>query len=226
MYEQARTLAGQLRLNGFYHALEKRCGDALAQSLHPAELVRLLLEDEKLARQNAYAKRLTAKARFRSQCDLGNWDMSQPRGITKPKLRELAGGQFFERKESLVIRGATGVGKTHLTIALGHLLCSRGISVAFHSTHLLFENLATERIAGRFLAAVSRLTKVQVLILDDFGLRNYTHDEATALHEILEERYGKGTVIITTQVEPEGWRNLFQDSVISDAIVDRLINPY
>ncbi len=97
--------------------------------------------------------------------------------------------------------------------------------MGFHSTHLLFENIAAERAAGRFLTAVTRLAKVQVLILDDFGLRNYTHDEGTALLEILEERYGKGTAIITTQVEPDGWRALFQDSVISDAIVDRLVNP-
>jgi DNA replication protein DnaC len=145
--------------------------------------------------------------------------------ISKAKLRELASGSFHERKENLILRGATGVGKTHLAIALGHLLCGRGISVGFHSTHLLFENIAAERAAGRFLTAVTRLAKVQVLILDDFGLRNYTHDEGTALLEILEERYGKGTAIITTQVEPDGWRALFQDSVISDAIVDRLVNP-
>lgn len=75
------------------------------------------------------------------------------------------------------------------------------------------------------MAAIARLKKVDVLILDDFGLRNYTHDEATMLIEILEERYGKGIAIITTQVDPEGWRSLFQDSVISDAIIDSLINP-
>lgn len=225
MYEPAKALAGQLRLNGFYSALTRRCDEALAGGLHPGELVRLLLEDERLARQSAHAKRLTARARFRSQCDLDNWDMTTPRGIVKAKLKELSGGHFYERKENLVIRGATGVGKTHLAIALGHIFCGRGISVAFHSTHLLFESLQVERLAGKFLAAVARLKKVDVIILDDFGLRNYTHDEATALLEILEDRYGKGTAIITTQVEPEGWRGLFQDSVISDAIVDRLVNP-
>ena len=225
MYDQAKSLAGKLRLNGIFNSLERRCAEALSAGLHPSELLRLVLEDERLARQNAHAKRLTARARFRSRCDLDNWDMASPRGLTKAKLKELASGHFYDRKESLILRGATGVGKTHLAIALGHLLCGRGVSVAFHSTHLLFESLQAERAAGRLLPAIARLKKTEVLIFDDFGLRNYTHDEATVLLEILEERYGKGSAIITTQVEPEGWRSLFQDSVISDAIVDRLINP-
>lgn len=72
---------------------------------------------------------------------------------------------------------------------------------------------------------MSRRRKSQVIILDDFSLRNFTHEEATALLKILEDRYGKGSTIITSQVDPEGWRGLFQDSVISYAIIDRLINP-
>jgi DNA replication protein DnaC len=91
--------------------------------------------------------------------------------------------------------------------------------------NLLFEQLAAEKMAGKYLSALQRLSRANVIILDDFGLRNYSHDEATALLEILEERYGKATVVITSQVEPEGWKSLFQDSVISDAIIDRLVNP-
>lgn len=225
MLEQARSLAGQLRLSGVYHSIERRCAEALAQDLHPAELIRLLLEDERLHRETSHAKRLRTKAKFRSQCDFESWDMSIPRGISKAKLKELATLGFYDQKSNLIIRGATGVGKTHLAIALGNQLCGRGISVGFYSTHLLFENLHAEHVAGRFLTAMSRLRRTQVMILDDFGLRNYTHEEATALLEILEDRYGKASTIITSQVEPEGWRNLFQDSVISDAIIDRLINP-
>jgi DNA replication protein DnaC len=225
MYEAAQKLAGQLRLSGVYHALVRRCDESLSQGMHPSELLRLLLEDERLARQNAYAKRLTARAKFRSQCDLDNWDMTTPRGIAKAKLKELTIANFYARKESLIIRGQTGVGKTHLAIALGRMLCNQGISVAFHSANLMFEGLQAEKAAGRYLQALSKLAKVQAIILDDFGLRNYTHDEATTLLEILEERYGKGVVIITSQVEAEGWKSLFEDSVISDAIVDRLKNP-
>lgn len=225
MYDPIQRLAGQLRLNGIYHSAIKRCEEAVSANLHPAELLRLVLEDEQLARKNAFAKRLTARAKFRSQCDLENWDMTTPRGITKAKLKELSQGSFQKRRENLIIRGQTGVGKTHFAIALGRILCSQGVSVAFHSVNLLFEGIQAEKAAGKYLAMIAKLTKVDVIILDDFGLRNYSHDEATALLEILEERYSKGIVMVTTQVEPEGWMSLFEDSVISDAIIDRLINP-
>jgi DNA replication protein DnaC len=225
MYEAVQKLAGQMRLNGIYHGVIRRCEEAVATASHPAEFLRLVLEDERLARQNAYAKRLTSRAKFRTQCDLDNWDSSSPRGIGKAKLKELSQGSFYQRKENLIIRGQTGVGKTHLAIALGRLLCLQGVSVLFQSVNLLFEQLAAEKASGKYLLALTRLAKTNVLILDDFGLRNYSHEEATALLEILEERYGKGVIIITSQVDPDGWRGLFQDSVISDAIADRLINP-
>lgn len=225
MYESVQKLAGQMRLSGIFHSASKRCEEALASGLHPAELLRLVLEDEQLARQNANAKKLTTRAKFRSQCDLENWDSTSPRGISKSKFKELAQGSYYQRNENLIIRGQTGVGKTHLAIGLGRILCQRGISVLFQSVNLLFEQLTAEKVAGKYLAALTRFTKTNVIILDDFGLRNYSHDEATALLEILEERYSKGIVIITSQVEPAGWKSLFQDSVISDAIIDRLINP-
>ncbi len=134
-------------------------------------------------------------------------------------------GSYYHRKENLIIRGPTGVGKTHLAIALGRILCQSEVSVSFWSVNILFEQLQAERAAGKYLVALTKIAKADVIVLDDFGLRNYTHDEAIALLEILEERYGRGIAIVTSQVEPAGWKTLFQDSVISDAIIDRLNNP-
>jgi hypothetical protein len=225
MIESVKTLAAKMRLHGILHSVERRTEEALASSLHPADFLRLVLEDEVLARKNANAKSLTKRARFRSQCDLENWDHSRPRGLTKTKMKDLAAGNFLQRKESLIICGSTGVGKTHLAIAIGRMLCQNEITVAFWSVNVLFEQIQAERAAGKYLAAIKRIIKPDILILDDFGLRNYNHDEAVSLLEILEERYTKSVVIVTSQVEPEGWRSLFQDSVISDSIVDRITGP-
>ena len=99
------------------------------------------------------------------------------------------------------------------------------MSVQFCSVNLLFEEANAEKVAGRYLHFIKKLKQVAVLILDDFGLRNYTHDEASILLDVLEERYLKGSTILTSQVEPQGWSKLFEDPVIADAIVDRLTKP-
>jgi DNA replication protein DnaC len=225
MIEAVKNLAGKMRLHGIHHGVERRLDEAVKSNLHPADFLRLVLEDELLARKNAYASSLARRAKFRSQCDLENWDQNRPRGLTKTKLKDITAGNFFRRKESLIICGPTGVGKTHLAIAIGRMLCQQEITVAFWSVNLLLEQIQAERAAGKYLPAIKRIIKPDVIILDDFGLRSYSHDEAVTLLEILEERYTKSVVIVTSQVEPLGWKSLFQDSVISDSIVDRIIGP-
>jgi len=159
----------------------------LALSHHPLEYLRLVLEDEKMARQERTAKMLSTRAKFRSGASLEEWDHHHERGLTKTQFREIATLMFYQNRENLILVGSTGTGKTHLAIALGK--------------------------------------KLPILILDDFGLRSYTHDEATILMDLLEERYQRGSVIVTSQVDPIGWGKLFEDPVIAEAITDRLTKP-
>ena len=165
------------------------------------------------------------RAKFRSHCAIEEWDSNSQRGITKAKLKELGSLNFYQKSQNLLIIGKTGVGKTHLAIALGNRLCRDGVSTAFYSTNLLFEEAAAERVAGRYLKFLKRLQAVRVIVFDDFALRNYTHEEANILLELIEERYRKGTIIVTSQVSPPGWKSLFADPVIGEAITDRLCNP-
>ena len=218
-------MAHQLRLLGIHREVERRCQQALADSLHPAELVRLLLEDELQSRREATAKRLVSQAKFRNRNQLEEWDDTFDRGISKAKFKELALLNFFHRGQNLLILGKTGVGKTHLASSLGNRLCFEAATTKFYSTHLFLDEAMAEKVAGRYLHFVRRAAKMKAIILDDFGLRAYTHDEATILLEVLEERYGKGTLIVTSQVSPDGWRSLFEDPVIAEAIVDRMVNP-
>lgn len=225
MYESVEKLASQMRMMGIYHNVQRRCIEADKNSLHPAEFLKLILEDESLARKNAKAKCLTTRARFRTQCDLQNWDNTTKRGITLAKFKELASCHFEKRKENLIITGATGVGKTHLAIALGRQLCLNEVSVMFQSVNLFFEQVQAEKAAGRYLAYLKKLTRVNVIVFDDFGLRSYSHGEAQTLLEVLEERYSIATSIFTSQVSPSGWDVLFEDAVIGEAIIDRIVNP-
>lgn len=223
--DQVKSLTHKLRLFGIHNAVESRYAELKVNNLDALEMLHLLLEDESLNRRNALTQRLTTKARFRSYADLEDWDTSFDRGISKPKLMELAKGSFCHNRENLIILGKTGEGKTHLAQAIGRRLCQEEIRVSFTSVNLLFEEIACQKIAGRYLVFIRNLNRSQTLILDDFGIRAYTHEEASILMDILEERYRKLSVIVTSQVDPRGWLKLFEDPVIAEAIVDRLINP-
>ena len=218
-------LAYDLRLFGVHANIERRSTEALAASQHPLEYLRLVLEDEKLTRQESTEKRLNTRAKFRFQSTLEEWDHVYERGLSKVQFREVASLNFFDHKENLILVGPTGNGKTHLAIALGKKFCSLGIEVHFYSVNLLFEECRAEKSAGRYLSFIRRIKQTPVIILDDFGLRTYTHEEGTVLMDLLEERYQHGSVVVTSQVDPRGWKTLFADPVIAEAITDRLTKP-
>ncbi len=224
--DQIRTTAHALRLFGVHGNFEKRAAEASGSGLNTLEFLRLLLDDEVLHRKERTAKQLTTKAKFRAQgSELEEWDGGSERGITKAKLRELAAGAFVQAGENLLILGKTGQGKTHLSIAIGRRLCADGVSVLFIPVNFLFEEVLAARAAGKYLNYIRRLSSTRVLILDDFGLRNYTHEEATVLVDLLEDRHRKGSVVVTSQADPRGWTKLFEDPLIAEAVVSRLQSP-
>jgi DNA replication protein DnaC len=222
---QVKYLAWQLRLFGVHAAFERRASEAVAQQLHPLEFLQLLLEEEALSRKERAGKILTARAKFRRAADLEDWDASFDRGLSKHAFKELASLSFFHNTENLLLFGKTGEGKTHLAISLGRRLCTEGQASLFFPVGHLFEEIAAAKAAGKYLPFLKTVSKAKVLILDDFGMRPYSHEEATSLLEILEERYLRGAVIITSQVDDRGWRKLFEDAVVAEAITDRLTQP-
>lgn len=221
MIDQIRNLAHEMRLFGIHAEAERRAKEGADNLAFLASL----LQDEKEHRRERTAKSLVTRARFRSSATLADWDYSLDRGMSRATLKELARGDFFHRKENLLIVGPTGCGKTHLAIALGKSLCEQAIRTKFFSVNLLFEEVRAEKSAGTYLKWLKTLSQTPVLILDDFGLRNYSHDEAVCLMDLLEERYRKGIVIVTSQVAPASWQKNIEDPVIGEAISDRLRNP-
>ena len=225
MSDQMRSLSHQLRLFGVHANFEKRAAQAAGQGLNHLEFLRLVLEDELLNRKERISKGLLTRAKFRSVADLEDWDQSFERGLTKAKLRELSSMSFVQSNENLLILGRTGEGKTHMAVAIGRRLCAENISTLFVPVNFLFEEVQAARAAGKYLQYIKRLSQVKALILDDFGLRNYTHEEANVLVDLLEDRHRKGSVIVTSQADPRGWPKLFEDPLIAEAIVSRLEHP-
>lgn len=222
---EIRKLTHELRLFGMHESFERRCAEAAQEGLSGEELLSRILEDEKLNRKNKTSKMLETKAKFRRESLLEQWDSTIERGISKTKLRELATLGFWQAKKNLIIVGQTGSGKTQLSIALGRVACQMQLSVLFLPVNQFFEDALANRASGKMIVWMKRIKKFDIVILDDFALRNYTHEEAVFLIDFLEDRYRKSVHIISSQVDVDGWNTLFEDPVIADALIDRMKNP-
>jgi len=215
-------LLQELRLDGINESLNFRLTEVTENNLSHQDFLRLILEDESLYRKNRKSIRLKKRARFNDQSLLEDFEADVTRGVTKTLIQRLSSLNFIEKKENLIFTGGTGAGKSYLAQAIGHRACIEGIEVFYVSVNKLFKEIELNEVAGKYLSFLQRIKKAQVLILDDFGLRNYSHDEASKLYDILEDRYHKGSTIVTSQVKPKGWKTLFEDEVIAEAIVDRI----
>ena len=222
---EIKKLTHELRLFGIHENFERRIQNAMHDNLTGEELLIHLLEDEKQFRKNRTAKVLETKAKFRRQSLLEDWDFNVDRGITKAKMRELALLNFWEKKQNLIIFGSTGCGKTQLSIALGKAACQKQLTVLFISVSQLFEEMRAQKHSGKYITWTKNLKKNDIIVFDDFGLRNYDHEEAMFFLDLLEDRYQNKIHIFSSQVDVAGWKSLFEDPVTAEAIIDRIKNP-
>lgn len=219
---EAENLLNDLQFFGMKQSLQYRLSEVTQSNLSHQQFFTFLLEDEKLFRQNRRCEMLRKRAKFRERAFLEEFKVDPKRGITKSLVEQFKTLFFLEGYQNLFFIGGTGAGKSFLAQAIGNESCASGHETLFVSVNRLFKEIDMAEAQGNYLSYLSRLSKVRLLILDDFGLRNYSHKEATIFYEILEDRYRKGSVIITSQVKPQGWSTLFEDKVIAEAILDRL----
>lgn len=215
----------QLRLLGIQANAERRISEAVSSNLHPEEFLLLLLDDEITQRKEAVSKRLQTKAKFRHDAHMEDWDWLFDRGVGKTKIQDAINLGFLQDREQLLIFGPTGLGKTHLAIAIGRRACHAGKTVAFFGMNTLFEEALAVKASGKYRFWLKTTASRNLIILDDFALRKYTHEEGNIILDLLEEHHKKGSIVVTSQVAAEGWTALFDDPVLGEAIVDRMIKP-
>ena len=225
MNEQTVTKMNELKLFGMAHSFAERIGKADHSDLSHSEFVGLLIDDEKTHRENRKMDQLlkNAKLKIKEAC-LEDIDYQYPRGISKQTILEFAQGAWLERKQNFLISGATGLGKTFISNALGNQACRAGYSTLYVRIPRLFEQLHVAKADGTHLNAIAKLSKINVLILDDFGFSPLTETERKDLLEIIEDRYHVGSVIMASQHPLKEFHRLMGEPTIADAICDRLFH--
>jgi DNA replication protein DnaC len=195
-----------------------------ADGLGHREWLGLLLDREASWRQD---KRLSARLRYaklRQQACVEDVDYRSQRGLDRALFQKLVEGRWIDAHDNLAITGSTGVGKSWLASALGHKACRDNRSVLYHRVPRLFADLALARGDGRHPRILRSLGRTDLLILDDWGLEPLDAAARHDLLEILEERYGRRSTIVTSQLPVDRWHEIVGDPTYADAILDRLVH--
>jgi DNA replication protein DnaC len=214
----------QLRLFGMARALAEQASLPDLQALTFEERLGLLIDRERAERQNRLTTSRLRRARLKQSAVAEDVDYRHPRGLDKAVFRRLLTGDWVQAHQNVLITGPTGVGKTYLACALANAVCRRGQTALYQRLPRLFEELAIARGDGRYAKLMASLAKVDVLILDDWGLALLDDERRRDLLEILDERYQTRSTVITSQLPVAHWHDSLGDPTLADAILDRLVH--
>lgn len=212
----------QLRLTGMLETLGVRVKQAEESNSGYLDFLWTLLEDEYEKKQSRSLLIRLKKAGFEEEKTLEGFDFSFNPHLQAKKIKQLANCAYIDKRENLFFVGPVGVGKTHIAQALGHTACRVGYEVLYTKAIKMFRYLHGGRADNSFERRAKRYTSVQLLIIDDFGLKPLTPTQSDDFYEILSERYLKKSTIFTSNRPLEDWHALFPDPVIANSAMDRI----
>lgn len=213
-----------LKLNGMRKAFETSLESRQYENMTHDEFIAHLLQTEWDKRQSQRINMSMLRAKFRYSANLEQISFTQQRNLNKNAFMRLVSCSYIEKKENIIITGSTGVGKSFLASALGHEACVKGFKVAYYNTSKLFTKLKMAKADGSYTKEMNRIEKQDVLILDDFGLQPMDQLVRLALLEIMEDRHGKRSTIVVSQIPVAKWYDLLEEKTIADAILDRIVH--
>lgn len=190
----------------------------------PDEYLALLTDHQWEDRQNRKIQRLLKSAAFKQNASMADVDHTKNRNLDKNMFERLATLDFIKRRENIILTGASGVGKSYLAQALGHQACMMEHRTIYANTARIFKRLKLAKVDGTYLKELHRLTKTNLLILDDFGLQPFDNHAREALMDIIDDRYERTSTIIASQIPVSAWYDIIGEGTIADAILDRIVN--
>lgn len=215
----------ELKLSGIKSALASQQAQPqlyLEQSFE--ERLSLLCDHELTLREQRKIERLLSQAKFKLPAQVAAIDYAPQRGLSKEYVRSLVRGEWLRLHQNLLITGATGCGKTYLSCALGHHFCLQGVSVRYYRLKNLLEQLLVSHGEGSYKKMSTQLLACDLLILDDWGLDALNQQQRSDLLDVIDERYGRKSIIIISQLPIENWYEMIGESTHADAILDRILH--
>ena len=213
----------ELKLTGmadaFSESLEKPLPDLDFESR-----LAIMIDREYYLRENRRLKRRLTHAKLHQQACVEDIDYQHPRGLDKSNFMEITRLQWVNQHLNLLITGKTGCGKTYLACALAHKACLTGLTSKYYRLVRLFEELKIVKANGTYTHLLSQIAKIDLLILDDWGLSQPDSDQRKDLLEILDDRYQNKSTIITSQLPIAHWHEHLNDETLADAILDRVVH--
>jgi len=217
-------LMHQLRLPGMFTHWQAMLQTRSYQHIGVPEALQTLLESESLHRQQRKVVRLNKAAHFRYSASMSEITYLQHRGLDRNTLGVLAAGTYISDGCAVLITGPTGCGKSFVASALGNHACAQGRKVSYFNMQKLLQRLTLARADGSIFSVLDKISRHQLLILDDFGLKPLDKQQRLDLLDIIEDRHQRCATIMVSQLPVESWYDVIGESTVADAILDRLIH--
>lgn len=219
---ELKVVLRKLKLSGVLHTLPERITLARGRKMPHQDFLELVLSDEITRREAASAHRRSRAARLDPTMTLDAFDETAAASFDRELWTELVTLRFVEAGRCALVLGPVGVGKTHMACALGHIAVRRRLSVAFWRTDKLMRHLKACRLDGTHDQEMRRLIRVDLVILDDFALQPLDATETASVYELIVERAGSGSIVVTSNRDPAEWLAVMADPLLAQSAVDRL----
>jgi len=214
----------KMKFYGMHRAFSMNIEKAQNEKYTIDEMIATLIESEWDDRQNRSIQRHIKNARFRYPASVEQIIYDKARKLDKNQIIRFAQCEFIGQHQNLLITGSTGTGKSYLASAIGHQACLLGYKTIYYNTSKLFSLLKMAKADGTYIKEINRIEKQHLLILDDFGIQPMDALNRSSLMEIIEDRHGKASLIITAQLPVSKWHEVIGETTIADAIMDRIVH--